>query len=81
MSAGGYHHHMAMNTWNSRRGRARPLALGLGLVSIEVPTSDDVGALGERLAHYGVPDARRRPHARVEDPWANQIRIVPAPAA
>ncbi len=37
VSAGGYHHHMAMNTWNSRGAGRRQQALGLGLVRIEVP--------------------------------------------
>ena len=34
VSAGGYHHHMAMNTWNSAGAGRRQLALGLGLVRI-----------------------------------------------
>jgi catechol 2,3-dioxygenase len=46
VSAGKYHHHMAMNTWNSAGAGRRRLALGLGLVRIELPTADDLGALG-----------------------------------
>ena len=30
VSAGGYHHHMAMNTWSSAGAGKRRLALGLG---------------------------------------------------
>ena len=54
VSAGGYHHHMAMNTWNSAGAGKRRLALGLGNVDIVVPTADDLGALDERMSHFGV---------------------------
>ncbi|WP_423920078.1 VOC family protein [Frigoribacterium sp. 2-23] len=76
VSAGGYHHHMAMNTWRSAGAGRRQLALGLGLVRIEVPTADDLGALGERLGHYGV---RTRDDGRTvafDDPWLNQIHVT-----
>ena len=39
VSAGGYHHHMAMNVWNSRGAGPRRDTLGLGEVLIEVPSS------------------------------------------
>src|SRR4051812_36850198 len=54
VSAGRYHHHMAMNVWNSRGAGRRQRTLGLGKVEIVVPTADDLGALGERMAHYGL---------------------------
>ena len=34
VSAGGYHHHMAMNVWNSRGAGPRMPALGLGRVDL-----------------------------------------------
>ena len=37
VSAGGYHHHLAMNTWQSRGAQGRWPALGLGEVTIELP--------------------------------------------
>ena len=75
VSAGGYHHHMAMNTWNSAGAGRRQLALGLGTVRIEVPSGDDLGALGERLGHHGVAT---RDDGRVlgfDDPWSNSIEV------
>jgi catechol 2,3-dioxygenase len=39
VSAGGYHHHMAMNTWNSRGAGPRASTLGLGEVTIRVPSA------------------------------------------
>ncbi len=76
VSAGGYHHHMAMNTWNSAGAGRRRRTLGLGRVDILLPTPDDVGALGERMRHYGTPLVDRGPVLELEDPWANAVRIT-----
>ncbi|GAB2983976.1 VOC family protein [Frigoribacterium salinisoli] len=76
VSAGGYHHHMAMNTWNSAGAGRRQLALGLGLVRIEVPAADDLGALGERLAHHGVATRDDGRVLAFDDPWLNRIEVT-----
>lgn len=75
VSAGGYHHHMAMNTWNSRGAGPRRLALGLGQVDIQVPTTDDVGALTERMNHFGLQTRDDGQTVSFDDPWANLIRV------
>ncbi|KQO97777.1 VOC family protein [Leifsonia sp. Leaf264] len=79
VSAGGYHHHMAMNTWNSSGAGRRRLALGLGQVDIIVPGADDIGALDERMRHYGVKTRDDGRTVAFEDPWANAIRVTVAP--
>lgn len=76
VSAGGYHHHMAMNTWNSRGAGRRQQALGLGLVRIEVPAVDDLGALTERMRHGGVELADDGRTVAFDDPWANRIEVT-----
>ncbi|MCU1527929.1 MAG: glyoxalase, partial [Frondihabitans sp.] len=76
VSAGKYHHHMAMNTWNSAGAGRRRLALGLGLVRIEVPSADDLGSLSERLRHHGVATADDGAMVGFEDPWANRIQVA-----
>lgn len=76
VSAGGYHHHMAMNTWNSAGAGRRQQALGLGQVEIVVPGADDLGALGERLARSGVATRDDGLTLAFEDPWANAIRVT-----
>jgi catechol 2,3-dioxygenase len=75
VSAGGYHHHMAMNTWNSAGAGRRGLALGLGRVEIVVPTTDDLGALGERMTHYGVATRDDGRVLAFDDPWANLVAV------
>ena len=75
VSAGGYHHHMAMNVWNSRGAGRRARTLGLGQLDILVPTADDLGALGERMSHFGVPTRDDGDSVSFEDPWANRVRV------
>jgi catechol 2,3-dioxygenase len=76
VSAGRYHHHMAMNVWNSRGAGPRKDTLGLGEVLIEVPAGDDVGALADRLKVAGVPARHTGAELRFEDPWRNSIRVA-----
>jgi catechol 2,3-dioxygenase len=78
VSAGGYHHHMAMNTWNSAGAGRRSPALGLGLVDIVLPGADDLGAVAERMTHYGVAVRDDGRTLAFEDPWANAIRLTAA---
>lgn len=75
VSAGGYHHHMAMNTWNSAGAGRRQLALGLGEVDIEVPSLDDVEAVRDRLRFYGHGLVDDETSATVEDPWGNTVVV------
>ncbi|HEY5904786.1 MAG TPA: VOC family protein [Actinomycetota bacterium] len=81
VSAGGYHHHMAMNTWNSRGAGRRQLALGLGKVEIVVPTADDLGQLGERMSHHRVPTRDDGRTLAFDDPWSNLVEVRTADAA
>jgi len=76
VSAGGYHHHMAMNTWNSAGAGRRQLSLGLGLVRIDVPTSDDLGSLAQRLGHYRVSTQDDGRILGFDDPWLNRIEVA-----
>ncbi|ROS31070.1 VOC family protein [Cellulomonas sp. PhB150] len=75
VSAGGYHHHLAMNTWSSAGAGPRASALGLGEVRIAVPTADDLGALGARVAAAGVAVADDGASLTFADPWRNLIRV------
>ncbi|MBH0098002.1 VOC family protein [Salinibacterium sp. NSLL150] len=78
VSAGGYHHHMAMNTWNSSGAGPRLPALGLAQVDIAVPSADDLGALDERMTHHGIPLRHDGQTLSFDDPWANTIRVSTA---
>jgi catechol 2,3-dioxygenase len=75
VSAGGYHHHMAMNVWNSRGAGRRSRTLGLGQLDIVVPGEDHLGALTERMAHFGVQTRDDGASVSFDDPWANRVRV------
>ena len=73
VSAGGYHHHMAMNVWNSRGAGPRMPALGLGRVDLALPDADALGALGERLRHHGFVARDDGRTLSFDDPWSNSL--------
>lgn len=79
VSAGGYHHHMAMNIWNSAGAGRRARTLGLAQVDIVVPSADDFGSLAERMSHHGIETRDDGQTLSFDDPWANLIRVTAAP--
>lgn len=76
VSAGGYHHHMAMNVWNSRGAGPRMPALGLGRVDLTLPDADALGALGERLRHHGLDVRDDGRTVSFDDPWRNLLHAT-----
>lgn len=75
-SAGGYHHHVAMNSWNSRGAGPRAASLGLGDVAITVPGREDLDALIARLRRHGLAFADESHRVVVSDPWGTQVSIA-----
>jgi len=76
VSAGGYHHHMAMNIWNSRGAGRRQRTLGLGRLDIVLPDADGLGELAERMKHSGVPLRDDGQALEFDDPWSNVVRAT-----
>ncbi|HEU4756787.1 MAG TPA: VOC family protein [Agromyces sp.] len=75
-SAGGYHHHIAMNIWNSRGSGPRAASLGLGDVSVTVPGRDDLDALAARLQAHGLQFADDGRSIAVADPWGTHVTVA-----
>lgn len=75
-SAGGYHHHLATNTWQSQGAGPRSVAAGLGSFTIAVPTLTDVADIAARLDAANITYERTETGIVTADPWANSIRIV-----
>lgn len=75
VSAGGYHHHMAMNTWRSKGAGRRQLALGLGKVEIKLPHADQITETKERLDFHRLDSRIDDGKLVVEDPWGNTISL------
>lgn len=80
VSAGGYHHHMAMNVWRSSGAGRRMPALGLGQVDLVLPNADELGATAERLQHHGVAVRNDGRSLELDDPWGTLLRLTPAGA-
>lgn len=80
VSAGGYHHHMAMNVWRSGGAGRRMPALGLGQVDLVLPSADELGAVTERLRHHGLEVRDDGRTVSVDDPWGTLIRLAASPA-
>jgi catechol 2,3-dioxygenase len=76
VSAGGYHHHMAMNVWNAPGVGRRARTLGLGQIDIVVPGTDELGEVTERMKHFGVETKDDGKTVSFDDPWANLIRLT-----
>lgn len=74
-SAGGYHHHVAMNTWNSRGAGPRASTLGLGDVAVTVPGRDDLDALATRLRGRGLAFGDDGRAITLRDPWGTQVTV------
>lgn len=74
-SAGGYHHHVAMNVWNSQGAGPRAARLGLADVAITLPERADLDALAARLTARGVEFADTGRSVVVADPWGTQVTL------
>jgi catechol 2,3-dioxygenase len=79
VSAGGYHHHLGLNTWNSRGAApATPGSVGLSRYEIVVPDGDELERLRRQLLAAGVPTdttASDDGALLVADPFANAISL------
>jgi catechol 2,3-dioxygenase len=76
VSAGGYHHHIGLNTWHSAGGAAPALG-SVGLRNFEVVLPDDAQRqkLLERIADAGVPIEPAPSGAIVRDPSGNAVLV------
>ncbi|ODN71974.1 Catechol-2,3-dioxygenase [Methylobrevis pamukkalensis] len=78
VSAGGYHHHLGLNTWAARNGAPRdPAALGLRHAVIELPDAASLAAYVGELESAGL--AVERPTsdiALLRDPSGNRLLLA-----
>lgn len=72
-AAGGYHHHVAMNTWNSRGAGPRATSLGLADVAVTLPAREDLDALVARARAAALPFADDGRSVRLTDPWGTPV--------
>ncbi|MHB8628228.1 MAG: VOC family protein [Aggregatilineales bacterium] len=77
LAAGGYHHHLGMNTWESRNGKP-PVEPSVGLreFSISLPDMAELDRLTKQIEAAGVTIERSDDSAVLHDPWQNRIKLV-----
>ncbi|MDQ6660546.1 MAG: VOC family protein [Chloroflexota bacterium] len=77
VSAGGYHHHVGLNTWQSRGG-SQPTAdmAGLRVFSIAVPNEEELTRLSTRLEAASIPFEKQEHAITVRDPWNNVVVLT-----
>jgi catechol 2,3-dioxygenase len=76
LSAGGYHHHVAVNTWAGEGAPPPPPgAIGLHHAVIRVPTSEALAAVGQSLSSSSISFTGNDHQIEVSDPSGNRIVI------
>jgi catechol 2,3-dioxygenase len=76
LSAGGYHHHLGVNTWAAHAPRATEQDARLIEWELVLPTAADVAAVGERLAASGIAVTRTARGITAADPWGTTLRVI-----
>lgn len=77
LSSGRYHHHIAMNTWNSAGAGARNEArTGLSWFSLLSAAQDVLAAQQDRLQASGVATRPLSGGFESPDPWGTRIRLL-----
>jgi len=80
VSAGGYHHHIGLNTWHSRGAKPTPAnAAGLQTYVIAIPSREGLQEVKERLVAHQVPFEEQEGSIHVNDPWSNSILLSVQP--
>src|SRR5260370_27157676 len=77
LSSGRYHHHLAMNVWQSAgAGRRDESATGLAWFSLEVEKPEMFAAQEERLRQAGARVASLANGIETIDPWGTRVRLI-----
>jgi catechol 2,3-dioxygenase len=81
VSAGGYHHHIGLNTWHSAGAAPGPAgSVGLRSFTVELPDERELAAVLGRLEAAGIAAANASGGVLVRDPFANDV-VLSSPAS
>ncbi len=76
LSAGGYHHHIGMNVWESRNGPPpSPHKAGLSKMTFELPDQASIEALRQRLESAGVAAIPAENGLDFFDLWRTSVAV------
>jgi catechol 2,3-dioxygenase len=82
VSAGGYHHHIGLNTWQGEGAPPPPAdAAGLRYFSVELPTQEALSQVIARIDAAGIPSNQTDDGLLVQDPSQNSVMLSLRPNA
>lgn len=82
VSAGGYHHHLGLNTWQGEGAPPPPAdAAGLHYFMIEFPNQEALGQVVERIDKAGIPSNQTEDGLLIHDPSRNGVLLSLRPAS
>ena len=77
LSAGGYHHHLGVNTWQSQGAPPPPEdALGLDHYELVLPSAAERDSAADRLAQAGAAPERTDEGVLATDPSGNRVLLT-----
>ena len=77
LAAGGYHHHLGLNTWQSQGAPAPPEgALGLDHYELVLPSAAERDSAADRLADAGASPERLDEGVLATDPSGNRVLLT-----
>jgi catechol 2,3-dioxygenase len=77
VAAGGYHHHLGLNTWRGEGVPPMPSGVvGLRHWTVVLDSPADVTAVRERLVRAGAPAEERPDGFLTRDPWNNAVMVL-----
>jgi catechol 2,3-dioxygenase len=76
VSAGGYHHHIGLNTWNGVGAPPPPSnAIGLRHFAVRLPNAAELDRMLDRVRRAGISVEDRSDGALVRDPSQNGVLL------
>jgi catechol 2,3-dioxygenase len=80
VSAGGYHHHIGLNTWAGEGAPAPPPgSRGLRWFEVVLPSAAELGRVSDRLAAAGLQARSQERGLLVSDPSGNLVLLASGP--
>ena len=77
VSAGGYHHHIGLNTWQGEGAPPPPPdAVGLRYFSVELPNQDALDKVIARVNEAGIPTNQTENGLLLSDPSQNSVLLT-----
>jgi catechol 2,3-dioxygenase len=80
VSAGGYHHHLGLNTWQGEGAAPAPAdAVGLRYFTVDLPSQEALDQVVGRIDAAGIPSNQTDEGLLIHDPSQNGVMLTLRP--